>query len=92
MSVDYSILLQKSKVASVRFFGETSKRGAIDDSYHLSRATEVTYGFSVRRLRSLRYLHDLGFSVHTGSIYAWPVVLISENGEFNRGWSRGGSA
>src|ERR1700720_1123916 len=43
------ILLQKSKVASVRIFGETLKREAIDDSYNLSRFTEVAYEFSVRR-------------------------------------------
>jgi hypothetical protein len=43
------ILLQKSKVASVRIFGETIKREAIDDSDNLSRATEVAYEFSVRR-------------------------------------------
>jgi hypothetical protein len=42
------ILLQKSKVASVRIFGETSKHEAIDDSDNLSRATEVAYEFSVR--------------------------------------------
>jgi len=35
------ILLQKSEVASVRIFGETLKREAIDDSGNLSRATEV---------------------------------------------------
>jgi len=43
------ILLQKSKVASVRFFGETLKREAVADSDNLSRATEVAYEFSVRR-------------------------------------------
>ena len=43
------ILLQKSKVASVRIFGETLKREAIDDSDNLSRVTEVAYEFSVRR-------------------------------------------
>jgi hypothetical protein len=42
------ILLQKSKVASVRIFGETLKHEAIDDSDNLSRATEVAYKFSVR--------------------------------------------
>ena len=39
------ILLQKSKVASVRIFGETLKRVAINDSDN-------------RRLQPLRYLHD----------------------------------
>jgi hypothetical protein len=41
--------LQKSKVASVRIFGETLKREAIDDSDNLSRVTEVAHEFSVRR-------------------------------------------
>jgi hypothetical protein len=43
------ILLQKSKVASARIFGETLKRKAIDDSDNLSRVTEAAYEFSVRR-------------------------------------------
>jgi hypothetical protein len=43
------ILLQKSKVASVRIFGETLKREAIDDSSNLSRIAEVAYRFSVGR-------------------------------------------
>src|SRR6202166_2832894 len=42
-------VLQKSKVAPVQIFGETSKREAIDDSDNLSRATEVAYEFCVRR-------------------------------------------
>ena len=42
------ILLQKSKVASVRIFGETFNHEAIDDSDNLSRATEVAYEFCVR--------------------------------------------
>jgi len=37
MSAIGRILLQKSKVASVRIFGETSKREAMDDSDNLSR-------------------------------------------------------
>ena len=45
----WQILLQKSKVASVRIFGETLKREAIDDSDNLSRVTEVAYEFSLRR-------------------------------------------
>ena len=49
MSVMRGILLQKSKVASARIFGETLKREAIDDSDNLSRVTEVAYEFSVRR-------------------------------------------
>jgi predicted nucleotidyltransferase len=48
MSASAQILLQKSKVASVRIFGETLKHEAIDDSDNLSRATEVAYEFSVR--------------------------------------------
>ena len=45
----WQILLQKSKVASARIFGETLKREGIDDSSNLSRVTEVAYEFSVRR-------------------------------------------
>jgi hypothetical protein len=45
----WRILLQKSKFASVRIFGETLKREAIDDSDNLNRVTEVAYEFSVRR-------------------------------------------
>jgi hypothetical protein len=41
--------LQKSKVASVRIFGETLKREAFDDSDNLSRATEVAYEFCLAR-------------------------------------------
>jgi hypothetical protein len=43
------ILLQKSKVASVRIFGETLKREPVDDSDNLSRATEVACEFCMRR-------------------------------------------
>jgi hypothetical protein len=43
------ILLQKSKVAPVRIFGETLKREAIDDSDNLSRAAEVAHEFCVGR-------------------------------------------
>jgi len=49
MSVLGEILLQKSKVASVRIFGETSKHEPVDDSHYLSRATEVAYEFCVTR-------------------------------------------
>jgi hypothetical protein len=42
-------MLQKSKVASARIFRETLKGEAINDSYNLSGAAEVAYGFSVRR-------------------------------------------
>jgi hypothetical protein len=43
------ILLQKSKVASVLLFGQIPKREEINDSYNLSRVTEVAYEFSERR-------------------------------------------
>jgi hypothetical protein len=49
MSASDGIVLQKSKVASARIFGETLKRKAIDDSDNLGRVTEVAYEFSVRR-------------------------------------------
>jgi len=42
-------LLQKSKVASVLLFGQIPKREEINDSYNLSRVTEVAYEFSERR-------------------------------------------
>jgi len=45
----WQIVLQKSKVATVRIFGETVKREAIDDSDNLSRLTEVAYEFSAGR-------------------------------------------
>src|ERR1700722_17896479 len=45
----WQILLQKSKVASARIFGETLKREGIDDSSNFSLVTEVAYEFSVRR-------------------------------------------
>jgi hypothetical protein len=41
--------LKKSKVATVRISGENLKREEIDDSYSVSRATDVAYEFSVRR-------------------------------------------
>jgi len=47
MSAPEGIVLQKSKVASVRIFGETLKRKAIDDSDNLSRVSEVAYEFSM---------------------------------------------
>ena len=40
------IVLQKSKVAQLLIFGETLERKAIDDSYNLSRVTEVACEFS----------------------------------------------
>jgi hypothetical protein len=45
----WQILLQKSKVASVRFFGELFERNVTDDSYNLSRAAEIACEFGVRR-------------------------------------------
>jgi hypothetical protein len=44
-----SILLKKSKVATVRIFGENLKRTGIADSYSRSRVAEVAYEFSVRQ-------------------------------------------
>jgi hypothetical protein len=55
-SAFHLIVLQKSKVASVRIFGETLKRRAIDDSHTLSRVTEVAYEREV--MRSIRFLHE----------------------------------
>jgi hypothetical protein len=49
MSALDRIVLQKSKVASVRIFGETLKREPVDDSDNLSRAAEVAYEVCVRR-------------------------------------------
>lgn len=43
------IVLQKSKVAAVQIFGENLKRKEVDDSYSLSRATEVAHEFGARR-------------------------------------------
>jgi hypothetical protein len=43
------ILLQKSKVASFRIFGESLEHDATDDSHNFIRATEVAYDFSVGR-------------------------------------------
>ena len=42
-------MLQKSKVAAVQIFGENPKRQEVDDSYSLSRATEVAREFGARR-------------------------------------------
>jgi hypothetical protein len=42
-------MLQNSKVATSRIFGENLKREEVDDSYSLSRATEVAHEFSVKR-------------------------------------------
>jgi len=43
------ILLQKSKVASVRISGETLNCEPVDDSDNLGLAIEVAYEFCVRR-------------------------------------------
>jgi predicted nucleotidyltransferase len=48
MSVLPSILLQKSKVASVRIFGETLKREAIDDSDTVLGRLSSMVHFSIR--------------------------------------------
>jgi hypothetical protein len=42
-------VLQKSKVATVKNFGENLKRKEVDDSRSLSRATEVAHEFGARR-------------------------------------------
>ena len=49
MPVVRRIVLQKSKVAAVQIFGENPKRQEVDDSYSLSRATEVAREFGARR-------------------------------------------
>jgi hypothetical protein len=43
------IVLQKSKVAGSRIFGENTKREAIADSHRRNRIVEVARGFNVRR-------------------------------------------
>jgi hypothetical protein len=43
------ILLQNSKVAAVKIFGENLKRKEVDDSHSFSRATEVAHEFGARR-------------------------------------------
>ncbi len=43
------IVLQKSKVATARFFRENLKRKEVDDSHSLSRTTEVAHEFGARR-------------------------------------------
>jgi hypothetical protein len=49
MSAPEGIVLQKSKVAAVRIFGENLKRKEVNDSHTLGRATEVTHEFGARR-------------------------------------------
>jgi hypothetical protein len=44
-----SIVLQKSKVATARFFRENLKRKEVDDSHSLSRTTEVAHEFGAGR-------------------------------------------
>ena len=43
------IVLQKSKVATARFFRENLKRKEVDDLHSLSRTTEVAHEFGARR-------------------------------------------
>jgi hypothetical protein len=43
------IVLQKSKVAGSRIFGENTKREAIADSHRRNRIVEVACEFNVRR-------------------------------------------
>jgi hypothetical protein len=45
----WQIVLQKSKVAGLRFFRVNTKREAIADSYDLNRVAEVACEFDVRR-------------------------------------------
>jgi hypothetical protein len=45
----WQIVLQKSKVATARFFSENLKRKEVDDSHSLSRTTEVAHEFGARR-------------------------------------------
>jgi hypothetical protein len=49
MSALRGIVLQKSKVAAPKIFGEKLKREEVGDSYSLSRATEVAHQFGARR-------------------------------------------
>jgi hypothetical protein len=49
MSALLGNVLQKSKVAGPRFFGENTKREAATDSYNLNRIAEVAGEFNVRR-------------------------------------------
>ena len=49
MSAPERIVLQKSKLAGLEFFGENQKRKEVDDSHSLSRATEVAHEFGARR-------------------------------------------
>jgi hypothetical protein len=45
----WQIVLQNSKVAAVKIFGENLKRKEVDDSHSVSRATEVAHEFGARR-------------------------------------------
>jgi hypothetical protein len=49
MSAIGRIVLQNSKVAAVKIFGENLKRKEVDDSHSFSRATEVAHEFGARR-------------------------------------------
>jgi hypothetical protein len=46
---NWRIVLQNSKVAAVKIFGENLKRKEVDDSHSFSRATEVAHEFGARR-------------------------------------------
>jgi len=48
-SASPQIVLQNSKVAAVKIFGENLKRKEVDDSHSVSRATEVAHEFGARR-------------------------------------------
>jgi hypothetical protein len=49
VSAHRGIVLQNSKVAAVKIFGENLKRKEVDDSHSFSRATEVAHEFGARR-------------------------------------------
>jgi hypothetical protein len=49
MAASEWIVLQNSKVAAVKIFGENLKRKEVDDSHSFSRATEVAHEFGARR-------------------------------------------
>jgi hypothetical protein len=49
VSAHRGIVLQNSKVAAVKIFGENLKRKDVDDSHSFSRATDVAHEFGARR-------------------------------------------
>jgi hypothetical protein len=76
MSAFEGILLQKSKVASVRIFGETLKREAIDDSDNLSRDPSA----SLPRVADIAVEFLLNVSrTHRLPLKAGHVINLSRN-------------